>query len=359
MKKILFIVSLLLPFSLFAAQVQDLYQVEVSVEDQSSGERLKGMSVAIKEVLVRVSGSKAVVDDPALSAATASPGRYVKGYRYERRQQGVDELDFLLVSFSAKALQSLLVEKQLPIWSAQRPEVLVWLAVDERTRPYIAKDKPMNVVNQAINGAAIARGLPLSWPLDTDVDSGKVRAADVKAGFVQQVIDASKDYAAHAVLIGHVKSLSNNTWQGQWQLVREGKAVSWDSPAADLESVMAVGVDTVADALADEFSILSGNGQGLLLVQVKNVIDLEGYATTRAYLQDLLITSNVAVVRVHSGVVEYQLRLRGQADEFIRAINLGGKMRVIPKVITSNNIDPTQRLEVKDLSQPDYILELI
>lgn len=359
MKKIFLILCLLLPLSLQAVPVQKLYEVEVAVADQSSGERLKGMSAAIKEVLVRLSGNKAIVGEPVLASAIASPGRYVKGYRYERREQATVELDFLLVSFSPKALQGLLVENQLPIWPEQRTDVLVWLAVDERARPYIIKDNPLNIINQAINDAAINRGLPLSWPLDSDIDSGKVRATDIKAGFQQQIISASKDYAAHGILIGYLKKLSKDKWQGEWQLVRQDKAVNWSSDIASLDDVMLSGVDPVADTLASEFSILGGDEQGLLLVNVRNINNLESYAVSRAYLQDLLITSDVGVVKVMNDAVDYQLRLRGKAGEFVRAINLGGKMRIVPKVIVTQNIDPESRLETTTTTEPDYVLELI
>ena len=359
MKKILLTLCLLLPLGLQATQVPELYEVEVAVADQSSGERLKGMSAAIKEVLVRLSGSKAIVDEAVLASAIASPGRYVKGYRYERREQADTELDFLLVNFSSQALQDLLVESRLPIWPEQRAEILVWLAIDERPRPYVVKDNPLNIINQAINSAAASRGLPLSWPLDSDVDSGKVRATDIKAGFQQQIISASKDYAAHGILVAYIKKLSEEKWQGEWQLVREGKAVSWSSDVASLDDVMLSGVDAVADILAGEFSILSGDEQGLLLVTVRNINNLQRYAKSRAYLQDLLITSDVGVVKVMRGAVDYQLRLRGKAEEFVRAINLGGQMRIVPQVIVTQNINPENRAEIIAPNQSDYILELI
>lgn len=361
MKKILFILFLLLPSFLQADQEQNMYQVEALVADQSSGERIKGMSAAIKEVLVRVSGNKSVIDEPELSAAIVSPGRYIEGYRYEKRQQGNGSVDFLLVSFSAQALQNLLVEKNLPVWSAQRPNVLVWLAVERQSRPYIAKDSPLNTVNQAINRASTSRGLPLSWPLDTDVDSGKVRVADITAGFVEQIVEASRDYSAHAILIGHVKELSGSRWQGKWRLVRDGQSTDWDSDVAGLDSVVSDGIDVVADTIAAELSISSRDEQQArpLLVKVRNLDSLEGYAAARAYLYSLLVTSEVKVAKVYAQAVEYQLRLRGTPEEFARAIRLGGTMRVVPKVIEANHIEPSQRLGEVDPGQPDFILELV
>ena len=358
MKKIFITLCLLLPLMLQAAQEKDLYQVEVQVADQSTGERIKGMSAAIKEVFVRVSGSKLIVDDSELAAAIVSPGRYVEGYRYEQRQKGTETLNFLLFSFSAKALESLLVKKKLPIWPAPRPDVLVWLAVEKRSRPYVVKDEPLNIINQAVIRAAISRGLPLSWPLNTDIDAGKVRAPDIRAGFVKQIAEASKDYSIDNILIGHVKHHSSGHWSGEWKLVRKGQTESWEGDSLDLQGVVSAGIDAVADTLAAESSISAGDEQDLLLVKVNNVSDLEGYAGTRSYLGELLITQNIAVVKVHDNAVEYQLRLRGKAEEFLRAINLGGEMRVVPQVVTADHIDPQSREGASDLSQPDYTLEL-
>ena len=358
MKKILFIFCLLQAVSLQAAEVLDLYKVEVLVQNQSHSERIKGMRVAIKEVLVRVSGSKAVVDNPLLFSAIASASRYVESYRYDQRQQGTEILDFLLVNFSEKALQKLLVEKQLPVWSKQRPDVLLWLAVEEPSRSYILKDSSVNIVNQAINNAVMSRGLPLLRPLNSDIEAGKVRVIDIKVGFEQQISNASQDYTTHGVLIGYVKQLSRDSWLGKWKFVRAGQVVNWSSGPAEISTVILAGVDVVADTLSSDFAI-SAREQDSLLIRINNVSDLTQYAIVGTYLEGLLITNDIAVVKIDVNAVEYELRLLGKSEEFLRAINLGGKMRVVPQMITTNNIDSVQKQKITSINQLDYILELI
>lgn len=341
-----------------AVQVTGLYQVSVPVEDQTSGERLKGMSSAIKEVLIRVSGSRGVVENPELSSAIVAPSRYVKGYRYEKRQLPEGDGNQLVVEFSAKAVQSLLVQKQLPVWSEQRPEVLLWLAVEERKRRYILKDSSVHLPNQAINDAAAARGLPLAWPLDSDIEIGKVKVADIKAGFDEQISKASKDYNPHGILVGYIKELRNGSWLGRWQLVRGGQVTRWKSEEGSLSTVMQSGIDPVADVLAEEFAIagVGETGAEPLRVKVENVNTLDHYADSRAYLDSLLITDKVNVIQVHKDYVEYQLSLRGQHNEFVRAIQLGRTMRILPQVIESDTVVPDPELSS---TKPDLILELI
>ncbi len=357
MNKSLILIALLCCSALAqGAPLGSLYQVEVPVQDQSAAARLQGMSAAIKQMLVRVSGHREVVEQAALAAAIASPARYINGYRYTSYEP---EEGVLVVDFNPGAVQKLLLDNHLPVWSAQRPDVLLWLAVEEGRDRYLAKDSRVHLPQQAVQAAAARRGLPVVWPLGSDIDAGKVKFADIKGQFAEPILAASRDYAAHSILTGHVRQRGEQDWQAQWQLLRDEQALRWDSSGASLQAVIDGGIDKAADQYAAEFAVvLEAHQENLpLRVRVENIHKLEDYAAASAYLRQLLLTKTLAVAQIAPDSIEFQLALQGSVDAWARAIRLGGTMRIVPQ--TTPVAAQTPGLDSPAAPAPDYILELL
>ena len=66
-----------------AVIVDDLYVAEVLVNAQDDGQLNSGARAGLLQVLVRVSGSRAVAESPQVRAALAQPQSYFYQYSYE------------------------------------------------------------------------------------------------------------------------------------------------------------------------------------------------------------------------------------------------------------------------------------
>ena len=64
--------------------------------------------------------------EPAVVAALASPERYLRSYSYER-----DDSLWLRLDYDERAVRALMEEAGLPLWTANRPRVLVWLVIND------------------------------------------------------------------------------------------------------------------------------------------------------------------------------------------------------------------------------------
>jgi hypothetical protein len=85
MRPLLFAFALLLsvPFALLApvASAAGLYEADVPVASQDNSERDAGIRRALQAVLVKVSGSRQVLQNPQLSeAVSGAPGRVLQFY---------------------------------------------------------------------------------------------------------------------------------------------------------------------------------------------------------------------------------------------------------------------------------------
>lgn len=327
-----------------AAAVDNFYTVSALVNDQSRAERSKGLSAASKEMLVRLSGSTNVLKSSTAQKILSAPARYVKGYRYEKGS--------LVVSFQPGAMEQTLVSSGLPVWSKNRPETLIWLAIEGGRGRYIVKNNSANLPNRLVQLAAQRRGLPLMWPLNADIDSAKVEFADIKGAFVGTINRASEDYQAQSIVLGYVRQLSGQRWQAQWRLLRNGQTVELGDPQGSLQGVIDNGINALAHELSQEFAVAVSEQARTepLRVEVKGADTLERYAQARKYLESLVMTERVGVDEVTSKSTSFQLILRGSKSDLQRAIKLGSTMRVVPRA---------EGTVVIGNSEPDVVLELL
>jgi len=166
-----------LSFALHAAAVQNMYEVSLPVTDQNQDSRRAAFETGFTEVLVRVSGSSKL---PGINLAQAAS--YVQQYRYllletpekssPPKKGGVVATHTLWIQFDETAIKKLLRSQNLPVWGAQRPAVLVWLAVRDGQNRYILRNQDASPIRDAVNAEGQRRGLPLIWQPHREALSG-------------------------------------------------------------------------------------------------------------------------------------------------------------------------------------------
>jgi hypothetical protein len=319
-----------------AALVKNLYEVSTPVDNQSTAERNKAFSMAFKEVLVRVSGDTNVLENEEIKKLLFTPARFIQEFRYEQVvSETLVEADeapqiVLLSLFNEVALQNALVERGVRVWPANRPDVLVWFAVQEKKRRYMLWGNDAEDVESYIDAAAQRRGLPLVWPLQSDLELGKVTVADVKAGFHDQILETSRSYHTQGVLIGALRQSGLALWQVTWKFVIGDEIIEWKSDIDTQEAVIHAGMDFVADKLAMDYAVEVGaENAETIQVRVTGVNQLSDYAQIRQYLGDMVIVDSLQEVSLLQGTANFALKLRGSQSGFERTLALENKMRLI------------------------------
>ena len=142
---------------LVAAELIDLYSVKLTIDSEAKQERLIASQKALETVFVRATGdTDAVKKYPVLAKNIASADQLLASYSYY--QATIPSADYtanlvladdariteskipentqssqLMVEFAFKpqAVKQLLMSASAPFWQASRPEVLIWLVVQE------------------------------------------------------------------------------------------------------------------------------------------------------------------------------------------------------------------------------------
>jgi uncharacterized protein len=311
-----------------AAEVQNMYEVQVPVTDQNQETRQAAFALGFAEVLVRVSGSSTL---PAINMTQASS--YVQQYRYvpvEKPEIAVPVkagepvmTHNVWLRFDEAAIKKLLRSNGLSVWGSQRPDVLVWLAVRDGPSRYILGRNDVSPIRDAVAAQGVRRGIPLIWPLYDDKESKKVAFTDVWGGFFEQVSQASQRYNATAILIGRMDWQKKAGWQIDWSLLQDGKQLNWQQRSTELPVLMAGGINPVADLLAARFAVIENpTGVASLTLQVNGVTGAEAYTQVEQYLRSLALVRQVFATNISPGQVQFRLDINGGEADLRRIIAL-------------------------------------
>lgn len=294
-----FLLLMLTLWSSFSAavMVSDLYEVDVSVADQTAENREAGMALALEQVLIKVSGKQTVLDNPAIQQQLTSADRLVKRYRYARDE--VDDSVRLQVIFAGNLIDRLLRNAGEPIWGKSRPLILIWQAVEEDAqRQFLNQDSGAWPV--LVERVMSERGLPVLWPTLDLADELVLPLEKLWGLFKQDIQVASSRYQADAVVAGRLSPASEEGWSYSGILFHQQTTLALSAQAEDAEGVLRLVADQVASYFASQYAVETNavaQPQGFQL-QVTGVENFASYHELLTYLNSKVAINNVSLLKV-------------------------------------------------------------
>ena len=321
-------------------QLVDLYQTETLVTSQSSRERARAATDGLAEVVLRISGTLAALQAPAVIDGMRRAQSYVYEFQYASTDQTltVDDREVpasrLILRFSRQGVERLLRRANLPMWPANRPSLLVWLVVDDldRGRHLVGPaDDPAAIA--ALNAAAGRRGLPLLAPL-LDLEDRVALAGDAAWVLAEDKIRlASGRYQSDAILVGRYSSTSRGEWRATWLLLHKGQSRVFDSVGFELDTVIAAGVNQVADHLAGIYAIVPGqHDPDAVVMQLTGVADFTHYVRVLDYLEKLAVVRQAHLAAVRGDTLLLHLYTDGDLALLLNALALDRRLVPVASV---------------------------
>ena len=289
----------------FAAVVAGLYETVVTPGDKP---RDSAFAEAMRQVAVRVSGSREAAERIMATRPAPDPRRYVQQFSF--KGDGTAQ-----VSFDSSTFDRLLTTAGLPIWARERPAVLVWLSIQDsagRTGWQGATDRSPE--RESIEAVAKARGIPLVWPsLDaTDLGIGTGLAGGSRSH--DQLMSSAERYRADAVLVGTTISGGSIRW-----------SFAFNGEVIDLTSTLEDGMHLAADTCGKLLAV-GADVRGAVALKISGIRDLDAYARTLNYLEGLTLVRAVTVQQLQGDQLDLVLSVRGDASALRRTIGLSKRL---------------------------------
>jgi len=305
-----------------AVEVASLFTAEVPLDRQEQDPRAAAYDAALRQVVLRVSGSDVLADADLYEALFPDPAAYVVQF-----QPGAN--DTLVVTFDGQALERALRSAGQTVWGGDRPLTLVWLAVDwgqgEREivgaadaveRPDDGRSANRNrQLRDRVLDVAARRGLPVAFPLLDSEDLARIEFSDVWGGFDERVFAASARYDVNSILIGRVRA--SGTEQARWTYYFGDEQRNWNGPA---ETAMA----QVSDLLASQFAIGGNEALRAVTLSVSGITTVEAYGDVQQTLANINVIERFTVAEVAGDRVTFRVAAHGGAERLARALRFEG-----------------------------------
>jgi hypothetical protein len=332
-------------FSSAATQAAgSLYAVEVPVADGSPDARKAAIREAFELVLVKASGHRELKGRAGMTELLENAGNHVQQFRYRTRpaEDGAGEQRWLWVAFEKGTVRKALRKLGLSVWEQGRPEVLVWLAREQKGRRGLVDPERDAGVLRALRDAASRRGLPLLFPLMDLQDQSALRVSDVWTADRQALEHVSSRYAAQAVLAGRLRE-KGNRWFGKWTLFLADSEKTFDSSGVDEAGAVSEGLDKVMDWLASRYvPAVDSESAELVRVRFLNVKTLKDYFTIMTLLESLDALTGVAVQASIGDQLLVRARVRGGPDILVQRLSLETELTPVASI-------PDEEQDAQDL----------
>ena len=307
-----------------AAVVPWLYDVEAPIESQGAADRRDGSRAALREMLVRLTGLRHVPMSEPVRAALRDPGPYYVGYRF---LPGTAERGLRLgVSFSPEAVRELISRAALPIWSADRPVGLGWLAAEQEGETAVLARDSAHPLVEGLRRRARQRGIEVLLPAMDAEDAARISAADVWFRFPYAIDRATERYEPDLVLLGHGRAQPLGRWITEWELwLAEGKR-SFSFETATPEEGAARAVDALADGLMDRLAVLGREARPVEL-EVRGIDTVADYAGLMRRLGELEFIDRVELLVAAPTTTTLRVTTRSTRSRLAELLAVHGVLR--------------------------------
>lgn len=323
-----------------AEKVSGLYSAIVPVQSQKSTDRIEGIQAAFKQVLIKLSGDSAVLDNKKIKQAIHNAPRFMEEYNYIKEAHGLNPL-LLRVRFQSRALRTYLRE-QFAVWGEHRPLVLVWMAVRIDGATNLLYNETDNELSEALKSAAKARAIPLLLPVLDMNSMTALRADDVWSLRLSAIKQASIPYAAGSVLIMRVAQTNSDNWHGSARLVlKDGKIQELQDDGDSAQAIVSKIVGEATDLIAREYTQKIHEATvSEVLLEVNNITDVTAYGQLLQHLKRDTNVKDVQVLNVKPSTVVLNVKVVGGHDQLKRDLSLDPALRLLPttQLVTADNL---------------------
>ncbi|WP_461522078.1 DUF2066 domain-containing protein [Porticoccus sp.] len=313
-----------------AASVTNLYEALVPVADQSVAERSRALRVGLGTVLVKVTGNSAVLADPEILQAMAGAKDFVTEYGYvSYSEPGESDANGLALNihFAETSVDRLMRRKQLQVWPADRPELLVWMVIDssEGGRQFVSADDQPALMAQ-LNHAMKQRAAPLLMPLLDLTDRMTLTEEDAWNFNLEKLTEASARYNSHAWMAVRLYQSATGQWRGARLLKLEGsdnlRSLVADSPALLVKQL----VGETVDSLASRYAFVPQTSDQELVLNVDHVETYQSFSDVTGYLESLELVRSVIVDYVDGDRLGLRLSMEGEISLLLDTLRRDGRM---------------------------------
>lgn len=369
-----------------AVEMKNLTEVDVIVANESDAERYRASYLGLAEVLVRLSGRKDILENDALRPLLEKSSQYLVQFSYEnigydpslpifhdyplkrkqkkeqqantnsipigiREQQaeqttkaakpvGIEKAKLLRLKFDQSLLLKTLQSAALPVWDVNRPEVMMWWAVDSGEQRAILSESDESKARIGLSHYAEQRGLAIKFPLMDLQDQKAVNVTDVWGAYADEFETANARYGVTTWVLGK-NYYEQGLWKARWTVSILDKRRTFNSQSKQLFALQKAVMGNIAEQLSAEYAVLAGENNSVFTMKVLDIDTLDDFDALIHYLEALFVVDKLELQAIKGSQVDVKLTLKEDFEKFKKLLALDKKMAPVEFQETQVSIENT------------------
>jgi uncharacterized protein len=304
-----------------------LYQEEIAVSAKDDKSRGEDFRRALSGVLGRVIAVDALTA-PAVAALLGQASDFVEEFEYRAPTNASGEppgRSQLRVVFDREHLGQKLAAARIGAWGQERPDVVVWLSLQEGAQHrFVAAEE--SEFSNPLNAAASTRRLPVILPLLDLADQTNLAPGDIEAGDPTRIREATAHYESDVALAGSLRRVGEGAWEGSWRFLGFGENQTWRSGPSELQAVLKSGIDGAYGRLIDIYAPKL-KSQSMIELQVEGIASMSDAGHCGDYLRSLPIVTQADWLRAEPNGAVWRLKLSGNPETFRKILGVSRLLR--------------------------------
>ena len=292
---------------------------------------------ALKQVLVKVSGSRDITTKPEVKKILQNPSRLISQSGY----QNYRNTEYFYALFDQRKINHLLKSIQQPVWGSVRPITLVWLSIQGAGGHEVMSDSSvMQGSDWALSNQPRSRGIALKFPI-MDLEDRAISTSSITGKFYDDIAKASKRYGEKLFVVANMKQATLTKWTLKWVLVNadnhsnQHKELISNTVRGSRASVEIKMINQIADYYASQYAVADNNGKHFSQkVFVKGLSTYDNFSRLIASVKKLSSVSSLEITKISEDEVVLDVKLKGGFASFENAMSLNRHLYQQPAIIS-------------------------
>lgn len=325
-----------------AVEVTGLFDAAVPVANQGNAERVRAMAEGFRQVLVKASGQRSVLSNPAIAQELGKAESLLGSYRYETATARTESTRAgapdaaagatrIRLAFDPGSVLAILNRGAAPVWSASRPQVYLWVVREGPARTLAALGTPQADV---LLDSAGLRGLPVAVPAPGDVSTLDAVTTAVPSA----VLGVAARVGAQVVLAAAVAPAGGKVRASGFLRV-DGIEQRIEVVGSDESEALRELVAQAADALGARCAVVARQDQlSTVRLRVDGVGSLAAWAALERWLASQPLVKDAALGQVDGTTAEFTLALAGDIERLLQAMRADGRFLDVGKPVVDGAV---------------------
>ncbi len=319
----LVIFLLLTEQSVYAVEVEGLYDVEVIAKSEQEKNKLAAIKQALQRVLMRTLAGDNILTDNTVRSVLANAYNYVAEYQFSLAPTNDKDMRVMRVIFDQQSLINTLRPGKLWLWNEVRPRTLVWLVVEQDGLQSFFDPDEMPDIDRALKQASEQKKIPILLPMQDLREKRELSTGDVLSAYSKHLLEMSVRYEVVSTLAGKIVK-QGTCWKAEWTLYFDGKISQWVDACSTLDNIALNAFQGIYGHLSTFYAAKHGVGNvDEMIMKILGVKKVSELMKITEYLEAMPMIKTATWVKSENGYNIYRVFYQGNMQDLNRQIATG------------------------------------